>query len=67
MEMQSQIKTPGRPEPLTMWKALKWIYGNNGLKGLYRGVVPRIGLGVWQSIVMIAGGDYAKAWLGKRG
>jgi len=67
VEMQSQIKTPGRPEPLTMLKALKWIYANNGLKGLYRGVVPRIGLGIWQSIVMIAGGDYAKSWLGKRG
>ena len=38
VEMQSQIKTPGRPEKMTIAKAGKWIYQNNGALGFYRGV-----------------------------
>ena len=41
VEMQSQVKTAGRPEKLTIGLAAKWIYQNNGLKGFYRGVTPR--------------------------
>ena len=50
VEMQSQIKTPGRPEKLTIATAAKWIYKSNGFKGFYRGVTPRIGLGIWQTV-----------------
>lgn len=45
VEMQSQVKSAGRPENMTISKAAKWIYQNNGISGFYRGVVPRIGLG----------------------
>lgn len=45
VEMQSQVKAEGRPEHMTIGKAAKWIYQNNGIAGFYRGVVPRIGLG----------------------
>ncbi len=38
VEMQSQIKTAGRPEKMTIAKAAKWIYQNNGALGFYRGV-----------------------------
>jgi hypothetical protein len=41
VEMQSQLKAPGRPEKMTISKAAGWIYKNNGLKGFYRGVMPR--------------------------
>lgn len=62
VEMQSQVKTPGRPEKLTIGTAANWIYKNNGLKGFYRGVTPRVGLGVWQTICMVAFGDKMKAY-----
>jgi len=29
-----------------------YIYKENGIKGLYRGVTPRIFLGIWQTICM---------------
>ncbi|EPY49195.1 tricarboxylic acid transporter, variant [Schizosaccharomyces cryophilus OY26] len=29
------------------------IYKNNGIKGLYRGVIPRMGLGAYQTVVMV--------------
>ena len=57
VEMQSKTEDPLRPKNLTVGKTLKYIYETNGLKGLYRGVTPRIGLGVWQTICMVALGD----------
>ncbi|KAF2652426.1 mitochondrial carrier [Lophiostoma macrostomum CBS 122681] len=60
VEMQSKTEDPNRPKKLTVAKAAKYIYENNGVKGLYRGVAPRIGLGVWQTVCMVALGDIAK-------
>jgi len=57
VEMQSKTEDPNRPKKMTVGNTAKYIYQNNGLKGLYRGVVPRIGLGVWQTICMVAMGD----------
>lgn len=36
VEMQSQLKTPGRPEKMTIALAAKWIHKNNGFLGFYR-------------------------------
>ena len=57
VEMQSKTEDPNRPKNLTVGKTLRYIYQSNGLKGLYRGVTPRIGLGVWQTICMVGMGD----------
>lgn len=51
-----------RPAKLTIMNTLAFIYKENGLKGLYRGVTPRIGLGIWQTICMVSFADYVKAW-----
>ncbi|KAL2794175.1 mitochondrial carrier domain-containing protein [Aspergillus keveii] len=60
VEMQSKTEDPNRPKNLTVGKTFKYIYGSNGIKGLYRGVTPRIGLGIWQTVCMVALGDMAK-------
>src|SRR6202012_3836326 len=57
VEMQSKTEDPNRPKKMTVGNTFRYIYKNNGLKGLYRGVTPRIGLGVWQTICMVAMGD----------
>lgn len=57
VEMQSKTEDPNRPKNLTVGKTAKYIYENNGLRGLYRGVAPRIGLGIWQTVCMVALGD----------
>jgi len=54
VEMQSKKDDPNRPKNLTVGKTLKYIYGQNGMKGLYRGVTPRIALGVWQTVCMVS-------------
>ncbi|TKX19499.1 hypothetical protein C1H76_8348 [Elsinoe australis] len=60
VEMQSKTVDPNRPKNLGVFSAFKYIYSQNGIKGLYRGVTPRIGLGVWQTVCMVALGDIAK-------
>lgn len=60
VEMQSKTEDPNRPKKMGVVSAAKYIYGNNGMKGLYRGVTPRIALGVWQTVCMVALGDVAK-------
>lgn len=60
VEMQSMKVDPNRPAKMTVASTAKYIYQNNGLKGLYRGVTPRIALGVWQTICMVSLGDIAK-------
>ncbi|CAN8103745.1 unnamed protein product [Discula destructiva] len=60
VEMQSKKEDPNRPKKMTVGNTFRYIYGTNGIKGLYRGVTPRIGLGMWQTICMVALGDMAK-------
>lgn len=57
IEMQSKKDDPNRPKNLTVGKTFKYIYDTSGVKGLYRGVTPRIGLGIWQTVCMVALGD----------
>lgn len=61
--MQSMKKDPNKPTKLGVWGTAKYVYGEAGFKGLYRGVTPRICLGVWQTICMVALGDVAKVSL----
>lgn len=66
VEMQSMAKgtaNANRPAKLTILNTLKFIYTENGIKGLYRGVTPRIALGIWQTICMVSFADYVKIWV----
>ncbi|CAK5280174.1 unnamed protein product, partial [Mycena citricolor] len=67
IEMQSMVKdaaaNTNRPAKLTVLNTLGYIYKENGLKGLYRGVTPRIALGAWQTICMVSLTDYVKDWV----
>lgn len=66
VEMQSKKIDPNRPKNMTMLNTLKYIYSTNGFMGLYRGVTPRIGLSIWQTIFMVSFGDMAKEWIKNR-
>ncbi|KAK1772642.1 mitochondrial carrier domain-containing protein [Phialemonium atrogriseum] len=65
VEMQSKKEDPNRPKKMTVGNTFRYIYQTNGLKGLYRGVAPRIGLGIWQTVCMVAMGDMAKTYVEK--
>ena len=67
VEMQNMSKeataSANRPAKLTVFNTLGYIYRENGLKGLYRGVTPLIALGIWQTICMVSFADYVKEWV----
>jgi len=67
VEMQSMAKgaatDSNRPAKLTILNTLSYIYKTSGIKGLYRGVTPRIGLGIWQTVCMVSFADYVKLWI----
>ncbi|GMM56966.1 Yhm2 protein [Maudiozyma humilis] len=65
VEMQSKKADPNRPKNLTVASTFKYIYSTNGIKGLYRGITPRIGLGVWQTVFMVGFGDMAREFVAK--
>jgi len=67
-QMQSMSKAAAnsnRPAKLTIFNTLGFIYKESGIKGLYRGVTPRIGLGIWQTVCMVSFADYVKDWVKK--
>ncbi|SCZ90741.1 BZ3500_MvSof-1268-A1-R1_Chr1-3g02204 [Microbotryum saponariae] len=68
VEMQSMAKgkSVDRPGKATVLNTLSYIYKENGLKGLYRGVTPRIGLGIWQTVCMVSFADVVKEWIAGR-
>jgi len=66
VEMQSKVKDASRPAKMTIANTAAHIYKSNGIRGFFTGVIPRVGLGIWQSIFMIALGDRAKQWWAQR-
>ncbi|KAI5476370.1 mitochondrial carrier protein [Pseudohyphozyma bogoriensis] len=69
VEMQSLQKTTSvnRPAKLTVANTFAYIYKENGLRGLFRGVTPRVMLGVWRTICLVSVADYAKEFVQARG
>ncbi|GAA5981038.1 hypothetical protein JCM11641_001436 [Rhodosporidiobolus odoratus] len=67
VEMQSLVKKPPsasasaiQPAKPTMLSTLSYVYGESGVKGLFKGVTPRIGLSVWRTICLVSLGDHVK-------
>ncbi|KAF0852869.1 mitochondrial solute carrier [Andalucia godoyi] len=66
VEMQSASKgTEARK--LNIMSAAKVIYQDKGFLGFYRGITPRVCLGVWQTVCMVFAADTIKELLGARG
>lgn len=65
VEMQSMAKSnsPNRPAKMTVFNTLTYVYKESGIKGLYRGVTPRIGLGIWQTVCMVSFADIVKDYI----
>lgn len=66
VEMQSQARDPNRPAKMNIWTTAKHIYEHHGWWGFYRGVTPRIGLGVYLTVCMVFGGDQIKERFGSK-
>ena len=60
VEMQSMKVDPTRPTKPTMVSTLEHVLRESGVKGLFRGVVPRIGVAAWATICMVSLSDRVK-------
>ncbi|KAM0753876.1 mitochondrial carrier [Meredithblackwellia eburnea MCA 4105] len=60
VEMQSLQKAKNRPAKPTILNTFQYIYKENGAKGLFRGITPRILLGVWRTICLVTLADMVK-------
>lgn len=45
----------------TILSTAKYIYRENGIRGLFRGVTPRVALGVWRTVCLVSLGDHVKS------
>lgn len=63
VEMQSMAKAADRPKSMSIASTAKYIYGKDGIRGFYRGIVPRIGLSMYLTSVMVFGGDEVRQYM----
>ncbi|KAE8138894.1 mitochondrial DNA replication protein [Aspergillus pseudotamarii] len=66
VEMQSMKNDPSRPASPTMLSTFKHILATSGIKGLFRGVIPRIGVAAWATVCMVGFGDTVKEMLANK-
>ena len=59
-------KDTTRPVSPTMISTFRHILQTSGVRGLFRGVVPRIGVAAWATICMVGFGDTLKEFVQKQ-
>ena len=52
-----QARASAGQSALSMTGVMKMIVKENGVKGLFQGIIPRIGLGIWQTTFMVTGAN----------
>ncbi|OQD69401.1 hypothetical protein PENPOL_c002G01941 [Penicillium polonicum] len=66
VEMQSVKHDPTRPASPTIVSTFKHIVMTSGVKSLFRGVIPRIGVASWATICMVGFGDSVKEIMNRK-
>lgn len=64
VEMQVPRSDSGAKR-LSLTEAARRVFAENGVRGFYRGVTPRVLLSGYLTVVMVFGGDEVKAYLNK--
>ena len=61
IQMQSAANE-GKPKE-NLLQVLRTVVRNDGVAGLFQGIVPRIGLGVWQTLFMVTGAKLLRQYM----
>lgn len=65
VDMQA-VKTAQVVARPTMLSTARLIWRENGVRGFFRGVVPRIGVAAWATICMVGLGDVVREKFGSK-
>lgn len=58
--IEMQARSVAGQEKLSMVQVFRHVMQENGFAGLFKGVIPRIGLGIWQTLFMVTGATIIK-------
>jgi len=61
--IEMQAAAASGQERLNLVQVIKMIVKEQGAKGLFQGIVPRIGLGIWQTLFMVTGAKLIKQYM----
>eukprot|EP01062_Namystynia_karyoxenos_P026103 TRINITY_DN20399_c0_g1_i1.p1 TRINITY_DN20399_c0_g1~~TRINITY_DN20399_c0_g1_i1.p1 ORF type:complete len:310 (+),score=109.77 TRINITY_DN20399_c0_g1_i1:87-932(+) len=61
--IEMQARGAAGEKGVSLAGCLMMVYRKDGLTGWFSGVVPRIGLGIWQTLFMVTGARVVKEWL----
>jgi len=65
--IEMQARADQGQKSLNMLQVFRQVVGEYGVAGLFKGIVPRIGLGVWQTLFMVTGAKLVKEQLQEAG
>lgn len=65
--IEAQARAEAGQRALSMPQVFSLVVREQGVAGLFAGVVPRIGLGIWQTLFMVTGAKIVKQELAERG
>eukprot|EP00658_Telonema_sp_P-2_P032483 TRINITY_DN24048_c0_g1_i1.p1 TRINITY_DN24048_c0_g1~~TRINITY_DN24048_c0_g1_i1.p1 ORF type:complete len:283 (-),score=63.09 TRINITY_DN24048_c0_g1_i1:245-1093(-) len=61
--IEMQARAAAGESKKSMVKVLRDVHQEFGVKGLFQGVIPRIGLGIWQTLFMVTGANLLREYL----
>lgn len=61
IEMQANADQAGVKR--NMWQVMKHVHAEYGMAGLFKGVLPRMGLGMYQTLFMVTGAKLLREWM----
>eukprot|EP00656_Telonema_subtile_P012966 TRINITY_DN16564_c0_g1_i1.p1 TRINITY_DN16564_c0_g1~~TRINITY_DN16564_c0_g1_i1.p1 ORF type:complete len:226 (+),score=59.08 TRINITY_DN16564_c0_g1_i1:116-793(+) len=61
--IEMQARAAAGESKKSMVKVLKDVHKEWGFQGLFQGVIPRIGLGIWQTLFMVTGANLVRDYL----
>merc|ERR1719271_1414171 len=63
IQMQAAAAAGEKEQP-GMARVMVNVVKDQGPQGLFKGIIPRIGLGIWQTLFMVTGAKILKEWMG---
>lgn len=62
--IEMQARAVAGEEALSMVGVISQVHGQYGIRGLFQGLIPRMGLNIWQTLFMVTGATIIKEKLG---